>query len=73
MKDFSKMVSVQERESIILVMEDLGKDNGFIIYKMDMDFILIMMAQSVGEHGKWDKKSVNKKINNYQNKHSKTE
>jgi hypothetical protein len=27
----------------------------------------------VGEHGKWDKKSVNKKINNYQNKHSKTE
>jgi hypothetical protein len=54
------MVNVQEKEYIILVMEDHGKDHGHIIYKMDKDFILIVMAHSVEVHGIWDKKFVNK-------------
>lgn len=46
------------KELIILVMVELGKDNGCIIFKMDRENTDMRMEQSKLGFGVWDKESM---------------
>lgn len=48
----------KEKELIILVMVELGKDNGCIIFKMDKENTDMRMEQSKLGFGAWGKESM---------------